>query len=127
MREMTLKLLACSASLLLPFAAEALGLSDIELGSYLNQSLDARIVLVGATPAELESLTVTVTGAAGSAQRHFAVKQSVVRDADGGAYIHLTSRESVREPVLGLVVSATWNGGRVYREYALILDMNRND
>ncbi len=98
-----------------------LAVSDVELQSGLNQRLDARIRLLSASQAELDSLTVSVTGTDSGGQSHVAVKQEIAQD-DQGLYIHVTSVNAIREPILKLQLELVWSQGRLSREYSLILD-----
>lgn len=98
-----------------------LAVSDVELQSGLNQRLDARIRLLSASQAELDSLTVSVTGTDSGGQSYVAVKQEIAQD-DQGLYIHVTSVNAIREPILKLQLELVWSQGRLSREYSLILD-----
>ena len=92
--------LACVIALL-PMAAYALGLGEIKLNSGLNQPLDAVIPVVGATPDEIDSLHVKVAGAAQFKQAGIPMagvlsqlQFKIVKNADGGAEIHITTHRS---------------------------------
>jgi len=113
--------LLCLAILLLQSgAALAVALSDIELVSHLNQPLDARIPLLSATKDELASLQVKVSSTADSGSYiHFLPE--VIQD-DKGATLRITTKDSVREPILMLQVELSWSTGRLTREYSLIID-----
>ena len=121
MKTPTLQCLFCLFLLSFSATTHALALSEIELKSYLNQVLDARIRLVSATQADLDSLTVTVSDTPAEGQSFVSLKYEVVHD-DQGSYIHITSRDVVREPVLRLRVDLNWSGGRLARDYSLIID-----
>ena len=103
-------------------AASALALSDMELHSYLNQPLDARVRLLAASEEELGSLSVSMhTGTAARTTGGPALKYEIVKD-ENGAYLHITTKEPVREPIMNVVVDVNWSKGHLVREYSLIVD-----
>jgi pilus assembly protein FimV len=111
-----------------PLGAWALGLGDIELQSALNQPFRAQIAL-SATPDELPGLRITLA-AADTFQRYgldrpaflSALEFRVVANRDGRSIVEVTSRESIAEPFVTLLVEATWPRGRTLREYTVLLD-----
>ena len=106
-------------------AAYALGISEIKLNSSLNQSLDATVEILSATLEELNSLNVTVSrlseGNAGM-QHWPEVKVELVRVDNGKSYLKLTSKDSVREPVLKFLLELHWATGHIKREYSLLIN-----
>ena len=107
---------------LAPFhAASALALSDMELHSYLNQPLDARVRLLAASDEELGSLSVTVHR--GTAEQEGPpLKFEIVKD-ENGPYLHITTKDPVREPIMKVLVDVDWSKGHLVREYSLIVDI----
>ena len=99
----------------------ALAVSDIELSSSLNQQLDARIFLLSSTESELSSLKVSVRQAGSGTQGDVILEHEVVKDGER-RYIKITSKDTVREPVLNLQIELSWSTGRLLREYSLIID-----
>lgn len=119
----------CFSLLLAPFGAWALGLGDIELRSALNQPLEANIELVSPTPEELSDLRVALATPEtferyGLDRPGFLSRLSfnVVRDDAGREVIRVTSLEPITEPFVTVLVEATWNRGRLLREYTVLLD-----
>jgi len=115
--------------LLAPLGAWALGLGDIELRSALNQPLEADILLVSATPEEVEELRATL--AAPETFDRYGLDRpfymtgfqfEVTQDNLGRDIIRVTSQESVTEPFVTMLVEAVWSRGRLLREYTLLLD-----
>ncbi|HEV7165058.1 MAG TPA: FimV/HubP family polar landmark protein [Gammaproteobacteria bacterium] len=113
----------------LPGAAYALGLGEIKLNSALNDKFSADIQIVGATSDELDSLDVKLASLAQFSQAGLdhpeALSQLqfvVVRNADGSAYVHITSNQGVREPFLDFLIDANWNNGELIREYTVLLN-----
>lgn len=110
-------------------AAFALGLGEILVKSKLNQPLDAEIVVREATPGEAEQLVAKL-----ASQEDFArlglerarmpvvVRFDTAKNDRGQTVIRVRSDEPVREPFLTLLVEANWSGGRLLREYGLLLD-----
>jgi pilus assembly protein FimV len=119
-----LALLGCLA----PGVIHALGLGDIEVDSALNQPLKARIELVAATPAELNSLRVRLASPEVFAEvgldRPFYLTELQFNPVvqDGIAFVDVTTRQSVREPFLNFLVEVSWSSGRLLREYTVLLD-----
>lgn len=122
----------CVISVLLmavPGLAAALGLGSIELHSGLNQPFDARINLVSPTAGEIQSLKVQLADSdafeRAGVDRPFVLSRlqfDVVSTDSGPDYIHITTREPVREPFLDFLVEAAWSNGRLFREYTVLLD-----
>jgi pilus assembly protein FimV len=119
MKTALLRAFVCVAFLMQPWAVFGLALSEVEVFSYLNQPLDARVRLPAASAVELASLDVTVSPV--GATTYLEIRPEVRQDAEG-AYIQLTSRDPVREPALRLRLEARWAGGTMQREYALLVN-----
>lgn len=114
---------------LAPLGAQALGLGALRVDSALGQPLDARIELVGATPAEAELATISlasaevhqrlgIDSALGGVMLRFAVKVG----SNGRSYVAVSSYEPVREPYIDFVVQAVSPTGQVARHYTVLLD-----
>lgn len=112
--------------------ALALGLGQIQVKSSLNQPLDAEIEITSATAAELSSLEVKLASqrdlqrlnlpmAGPGANLKFAVEQG----PDGRSRIRITSLERITAPFLSFLLDIDWNGGRLLREFTLLLDPPR--
>jgi len=116
--------------LLLASQAWALGLGEIRLSSALNEPLQAEIVLLAATPEELDNLTIAMASAE-TFERYdldrplflSRMQFNIVRSgtADGNM-IRVTSVEPVTEPFVTFLVEASWSRGRLLREYTVLLD-----
>ncbi len=111
-----------------PAGAWALGLGDIELQSALNQPFRAEIVL-SATTDEMQGLRVALA-APDTFDRYGLDRPGflngfefrVVADRSGRNVVQITSRESIAEPFVTLLLEATWPRGRTLREYTVLLD-----
>ena len=121
--------LAVLALLAVPGVALALGLGNIHVRSHLDQPLDARIALIDPTPGALQSLTVGVASSATFAQYGLnrpiylnGAQAKVIRAAGGRVIVHITSQRPVTDPILTLLVKASWDRGVMIREYTLLLD-----
>jgi len=115
--------------LALPSTALALGLGSIQVKSHLDQPLDAQIAVLGATPGAIQSLSVGLASRATFAQYGLTwpafldgahIKASTGRD--GQVVLHLTSAQPVTDPILTLLVKASWARGVLYREYTILLN-----
>lgn len=122
------KRLLCVTGAVLLMAANspvfALALSEIQLNSSLNQSLDAIIEIQSATSQELDSLNISIdrSSSGSMSQRWPRVKVELVRPEKGNSYLKLTSEETVREPVLEFLLELSWSKGRIKREYELLIN-----
>jgi pilus assembly protein FimV len=128
MNKNALRFLVASA-LLSPATLYALGLGEIRLNSALNQPFDAEIEVVSGTADELNSLKVALAGEDmfrryGLDRPNFLSSFSLRVDsaAAGRPVIKLRSPNAVTEPFLNLLVEVSWTGGRVLREYTVLLD-----
>jgi len=116
------------ASMLWLSSAQALGLGDIDVRSRLNQRFSASIPVLSATPAELESLTVRIAGAeefarSGIERSDYLASISFAVTGSGSAtQIKVSSDQASRDPFLNFIVEARWNGGKLLREYTVLLD-----
>ncbi|MES9904762.1 MAG: FimV/HubP family polar landmark protein [Sedimenticola sp.] len=115
----------------LPLSTWALGLSGIEVSSALNQPLDARIEITTGRQVDIEDFSVSLAGlkefqTAGIERPYFLSKLrfTVKREPAGQAYVHVTTRESVREPFLIFLIRVEQRGmgGVMHKEYTLLLD-----
>ena len=111
-----------------PAGAWALGLGEIELQSALNQPLRAEIAL-SATADEMQGLRVTLAGDDMFARRGLdrpaflgGLEFRIVAAANGRNVVQISSRESITEPFVTLLVEATWPRGRNVKEYTVFLD-----
>ena len=107
----------------------ALGLGEIELKSSLNQPLNAEVVLLSATDAELQELKVAIGSSAafekaGIERPLFLTKLrfEVRTNADGKPVVRITSRDAVQEPFLDFLLELSWSKGRLLREYTVLVD-----
>ncbi len=114
---------------LIPGIAGALGIGGLKLGSALNEPFSARIELTGVSGDELDGIQVGLASPeafarAGIERPYFLTKLRfrVVREADGKAYIRITTDEPVKEPFLHFLLELNWPKGRLLREYTVLLD-----
>lgn len=116
-------------AMLIPAAAQALGLGNIEMKSALNQPLNAEVELLSVRKGDLNNLTVRL-GSEEDFQRVGAdraffltkIKFEVKRRKNGTAYVELRTTETVTEPFLDFVVEARWPRGRILREFTVLVD-----
>ncbi|MHB1872127.1 MAG: FimV/HubP family polar landmark protein [Steroidobacteraceae bacterium] len=115
--------------LALPQAALALGLGTIHVKSHLDQPLDARIDLLDATPGAVQSLSVGLASQATFAKYGLnwpsylnGVQVKVVPGPGASVQLHVTSPLPVTDPILTLVVKASWDRGVLFREYTILVN-----
>ena len=126
-----LKRIAAVILFLSPTVLWALGVGGIDVSSGLNQPFNAKIPIVGAKPGELVDVKVKlaekdVFDSAGLARPHTLtlMKFAVVPtgDGDGSGYIHITSREGMREPALEFIIEVRWRNASLRRKYSVLLE-----
>jgi pilus assembly protein FimV len=111
-----------------PLGAWALGFGDIELQSALNQPFKAQIALI-ATPEELQGLHISLASPEtfaryGLDRPEFLsdLEFRVTTNAAGRAVVQVSSRESVAEPFVTLLVEANHARGKAFKEFTVLLD-----
>ncbi|HBZ49561.1 MAG TPA: hypothetical protein DEO43_04480, partial [Halieaceae bacterium] len=111
-----------------------MGLGELELDSFLNEPLDARIALLDVD--DLLPTQVLVKLASEEefervgAERTFllmGLSFQVVIDSEGESYVALSSKELIREPILDFILEVKWPDGRLLRDYTVLLDPPRFD
>jgi pilus assembly protein FimV len=128
-RVKTLQRSVAAMLCLLPSVLWALGMGGIELSSGLNQPFDAKIPIVGAKQGELADASAglaekSVFDRAGLTRPYTltTLKFQVVATGDESGYIHITSRDAMREPALEFIVEMKWGNGSLQREYSVLLE-----
>jgi pilus assembly protein FimV len=127
-RRISLALVAAAIGLAVSSAAQAAGLGRLIVLSSLGAPLVAEIELVSLQPGEEDGLTARIASA--EAFRQAGIEPSAaligVRFAmirrDGRPVIRVTSPQPVNDPFVDLLVELEWNGGRLVREYTVLLD-----
>ncbi|MBC7982443.1 MAG: hypothetical protein H7Y02_01165, partial [Candidatus Obscuribacterales bacterium] len=121
--------LALVGAMLFPASLYALGLGEIHLNSALSQPFDAEIELLSPTADELSSLKVNMAG--GELFSRYGLDRpaylnnfvfKVTPLGDGRAVVRVSTNKAVTEPVVSILIEATWARGRILREYTLLLD-----
>jgi pilus assembly protein FimV len=111
-----------------PLGAWALGFGDIELQSALNQPFRAQIALV-ATPEELQGLHISLASPEtferyGLDRPDFLddLEFRVTTNAAGRSIVQVSSRQSVAEPFVTLLIEANHARGKAFKEFTVLLD-----
>ena len=93
----------------------------------IESAPDARIPFVGVKSGDLDNLQITLADdetfeAAGLVRADVLLGLSfaLVGEAEA-AYVHVQTRDYLKEPALNFIVEVSWSGGRILREYTLIL------
>lgn len=110
------------------FAANAAGLGTLRVLSALGEPLRAEIEIVALRSGEQDTLSVRL--ASSEAFRQAGVEfhpaliglKLTVQRRDGQPIVALTSRGPVNEPFLEMLIELEWAGGRLVREYTVLLD-----
>lgn len=101
---------------------QALAISDVELKSYLNQPLEARITLLNANLDELNSLKINIDMIEDISNRQQINLMYEIKQNENGHYISITSEDVIREPVLNFSLELNWSEGHLIREYSILID-----
>ena len=126
--------LLSSKALMVGSSVWAVGLGELELDSFLNEPLDARIALLDVDdllpPQVLVQLASEEEFERVGAERTFllmGLSFQVVIDSEGESYVALSSKELIREPILDFILEVKWPDGRLLRDYTVPLDPPRFD
>ncbi len=126
-------LVAISLSIIAPAQVHAFGLGKIELSSFLNEPLRAEIPVFALSEGDIKNLQITLASneefERAGLERSYLMTQLIfeVIQVNNQVKILIKSEQSIREPFLGFLISATTGGGgRLIREYALLLDPPKN-
>lgn len=113
--------------------ASALALGRMTVQSALGEPLRAEIEVPEIT--DLEADTLVLQPASAAAFRAAGVEYSPVmaglqlslaRRADGRSVVRVTGSRPVNDPFLEMLLEANWNGGRISRNYTVLLDPPSN-
>lgn len=107
----------------------ALGLGQVEVRSRLSEPLVAEIPVI-ASVGEIDSLSVRLASADAFArvglERPLSLvanlEFSVGRNVRGERVIRVTTTRPIDDPFLSFLIEAEWDGGRLVREFAVLLD-----
>jgi pilus assembly protein FimV len=121
--------LALLSLILAPGTAFSVGLGDIRLDSYLNQPLSAEIALNVGAADQFDTLRVEL-GSAETFRRYGldrpafldAFRFDVRRTGPSSGVVRVSSTGAITEPFVTFLVEARWSGGRILREYTVLLD-----
>ncbi|WPB55126.1 FimV/HubP family polar landmark protein [Xylophilus sp. GOD-11R] len=113
----------------LPASVHALTLGGMTVQSSLGEALRAEVQVFDLTPAESSSLTVqpgtptTFRNAGVEYNAALAGMQiSIERQPNGRAVLRMLGARPVNEPFLDVLLEASWAGGRLSRNYTVLLD-----
>jgi pilus assembly protein FimV len=129
-RKLGLSLTFWLAGILLSTNSFALGLGEIEVNSFLNQPLDAKIEVISERTGEIDDLLVTLATREAFERAGLSRPRSLselrfkveIDEATASAVVLVTTRTAVKEPFLNFLVEADWAKGRVLREFTVLLD-----
>ena len=109
--------------------ASALSLGRIAVQSALGETLRAEIDIPEINAEEAATLHAGVVPAAAFAAAGLeynavmtGLQATLMRRADGRAYLRLTTDRAVNDPFVDLILEASWSSGRIVRDYTLLLD-----
>jgi pilus assembly protein FimV len=130
-RRFSIKALLRPAMLLtlltLPLQGFALGLGDLTVSTNLNDPLEARIELDGMGNIALNEILVTIPSdeefSRYGMEKTYALRDLRLKPAtvDGEPAILIRTEGGMREPYLNFLVQIEWPGGKLIREYTILL------
>lgn len=110
--------------------ASAVGLGDIALESYVNEPLQANIVLLDTGSLAKPEIRVALASSEDfdrlGVERLFSLGDlsfTIELDGRGGGSITVESSEPILEPYLNFLVELRWPSGRLLREYTVLIDL----
>jgi len=111
------------------WVVQAADLGKLTVSSYLGQPLNAKIALESVTDKEIATLAARLASpeifqkaGISLAPYHATLAVVVEKQADGHAYIRVTSSQAINEPFLKLLIELNSSSGRMLREYNVLLD-----
>ena len=108
----------------------AIGLGDIVVRSVIDAPISAEINLVSIYPGELDTLRVSLSS--DSDFRKAGIERAEILDeltfalstrTDGSAIVEVSSKKIVSDPYLHFLLTLEWTGGRIVREYEILLEL----
>ncbi|MCD6662981.1 MAG: hypothetical protein LT082_06240 [Comamonas sp.] len=109
--------------------ASALTLGRVTVQSALGEPLRAQVALPNITPAEADSLHVSIASPDVFRAQGLEFSPAVngihlelKRGAGGAMVLQLNSNSAVNDPFIDLVIDAAWNAGHLVRSYTLLFD-----
>ncbi|MFK5970440.1 MAG: FimV/HubP family polar landmark protein, partial [Candidatus Marithrix sp.] len=107
----------------------ALGLSHIQLYSKLNEPLNSKINILSIPKGKSNVVRVSLASARAfrraGLDRPFILTKidfTVQKISKTSAVITVSSQQPIKEPFLNFLVEVSWPGGRILREYTVLLD-----
>lgn len=119
---------AAIAALAAGSAVQALGLGEIDVSSNLNQRFSASIPLTEISAEDLETVMVSLASneafdlAGIDRAEYLSSLNFEIKNDRGRARVVIASDQIAREPVLNLLVQVRWRGGKILRDYTVLLD-----
>ena len=115
--------------LFLPSLAFAVGFGSINVNSRLGEPLNIEVELLSVTPTEIGTMAVGLGSRTDFARANMvypeyagAMKFDIGEGLDGQYYVAISSEVPFNDTFLHMLLSASWSGGKVIREYTALLD-----
>ena len=104
-------------------SVNSVAISEVEIISHLNQLLNARVRILAASDAEISSLSVVLTENSDELLNRISsgLTYEIINN-DEGAYISISSRNVIKEPIVDFTLELSWANGHLIRDYTLIID-----
>lgn len=128
-RKLASTCMSCLFFGLLPSVSFALGLGELKLHSHLNEPLDAQIGLVDIKGIEPSDIISTIADSpafinAGLEPSGWLnhIQFQIITLKNGLHVIQLSTKQPVKDPFADLLIQVTWPGGKIIKEYTILLD-----
>lgn len=123
------KLLILSALfLVIPMLAQALGIGNARVLSRLGEPLNVELELLVNNPRELQSVFVNLANAQEFEQAgierpgYLSTARFKIENQSGKPIVRLTTLETVKDPVVTLLLELSGSENRILKEYTVLLD-----
>jgi len=123
----TLALICC---ILFALDVHAIGLSEIQVNSKLNEPLNAKIDVYSIPKGSVSTLKVAIASERAfqraGLERPYVLTNlefTVQAISKTEALVQISTQEALKEPFLNFIVEVTWASGQILREYTIFLDL----
>ena len=115
--------------MMLPGIAYSLGFGNLSVNSKLGEPLRVEIDLLSVTPQDLGTLEIGLAARSEFANAGLAYPENaallifdIVENDDGSFALNISTLDPVNDTFLHFLLSASWSGGKVVREFTALLD-----
>jgi len=107
----------------------AAGFGQLQVYSYLNETLSAEIKLFGVDSFSNSQVIASLASPESFAQAKIArpfyltkLDFEVIRTKEHGSYVYLSSRHPMQQPMVEFLINLHWPDGQIVRDFTILLD-----